>query len=1039
MTIKPKIVVIITIILFSSYIFDSIYGAGNENTNEDLEERSYKDQPLVNDDIFWGQIEVISEPVSNQDINNRSSGAPSIAIENGNIYVVWRDFTDINSAGTDTDIFYRFFNGTCWGDIQVISEPILGQNYNNINSGNPDIAVDNGKIYIIWNDGYDYNSAGSDNDIFFRCNLTGKSWEDIQVISEPVPGQDFNIGAELNPVIEVENGNIYTAWTSENDTDNSGTNSDVFYRCNISGSGWKDVQVISEPEPGNDFTGGAFAPRIAVENSKIYVVWREGNDTNGAGTDWDIFFRCNLTGISWEDIQVISEPVQGQNINTGASRFPDIAVENGNIYTVWWDVNDTYNANTDADIFYKCNLSGIGWEPVQVISEPVPGQNHNPVGSFNPKIAVNNSKIYVVWYDENFTNGAGTDNDIFFLCNISGTGWEPIQVISEPVPGQNINTGESIGPSIAVENGKIFAVWRDDNNTNGAGVDNDIFFRGTMPPLNLLYPTVKPITGNTGTYFNFTVLYLNLDNKAPSEILVNIDGTDHNLIETNTGDTDYTNGKKYFFNLTDLDIGIHNFYFNTFDGVNSTSTPTFYYPFVYNTRPDIITEDNQTAIEDMYYEVQYKFEDIDHENVDQPGTWAFSTNASWLDFNRSTGILFGTPGNDDVGDYWVYVEINDTMDMDYTNFTLTVINENDDPIIVTTDVEITYEDELYEVDYNATDIDSPIAKQLWSLSSNASSWLDINSSSGILSGIPANDDVGSYWVNISVNDGDTGSAYSNYTLSVINVNDPPIITTEYVFEATVNIVYQVDYNATDIDSPLSQLAWDLETNATWLSLDSTTGVLSGTPSIKDLGGYDVNITVDDGDGGQDWHKFILTVNIGNLPPKITTENIVTAIINEPYEVDYNATDDKTLDLLSWSLVTNASWLNIDIKTGLLSGTPAKDDVGSYWVNVSVFDNEDGWDFTNFTINVKPELITILPPELNNPSVTPATGDTETIFTFSVDYSHPEDVPPDSIQVVINDRDYDLIFNASSDSYEFSTKLLENDKCIIYKCHKSTRY
>jgi hypothetical protein len=168
------------------------------------------------------------------------------------------------------------------------------------------------------------------------------------------------------------------------------------------------------------------------------------------------------------------------------------------------------------------------------------------------------------------------------------------------------------------------------------------------------------------------------------------------------------------------------------------------------------------------------------------------------------------------------------------------------------------------------------------------------------------------------------------------------------------------------------------------------------------------------------------VNIGNLPPEITTENIETAFVNKSYEVDYNATDDKSLNLLSWSIETNASWLKIDTITGVLRGTPTINDVGTYWINVSVFDNENGWDFTNFTLLVISLNITIYEPKLSNPSVTPTSGNTETIFTFSVDYSHPEGDPPDSIQVVINDRAYNLIFNASSDSYEFSTKLFEGE-------------
>jgi len=157
-------------------------------------------------------------------------------------------------------------------------------------------------------------------------------------------------------------------------------------------------------------------PEITVDNSKIYVVWVDGNSANNnAGLDNDIFFRCNVIGTGWEQIQVISEPVRGQNYNTGASFVPDVAVENGKIFVVWSDSNDTNNANIlDTDIFYRCNITGLSWESTQVISEPVPAQNFNSQTSQSPRIAVENGKIYVVWNDENNTNGAGTDKDIFY-------------------------------------------------------------------------------------------------------------------------------------------------------------------------------------------------------------------------------------------------------------------------------------------------------------------------------------------------------------------------------------------------------------------------------------------------------------------------------------------------------------------------------------------------------------------------------------------------------------------------------------------------
>jgi hypothetical protein len=466
------------------------------------------------------------------------------------------------------------------------------------------------------------------------------------------------------------------------------------------------------------------------------------------------------------------------------------------------------------------------------------------------------------------------------------------------------------------------------------------------------------------------------------------------------------------------------------------------------------------------------------------------------------------------------------MEIDFTNFTLTVININDNPIINTSNIEITYEDAVYFIDYNATDIDSLIDNQIWSLSTNASSWLDIDSATGIISGTPTNDDVGDYWVNVSVADGDDGLAYTNYTLIVLNVNDRPEIITEDEPLANTNILYMVDYNATDIDSPVSQFAWSLNTNATWLNLDPSTGVLTGTPSNSDLGWFNINVSVDDGDNGQDWHEFILTVisegfeneppeittidqvsitaeesyniiyeatddrtpvssliwsyntnaswlsfskstrllsgiptlsHVGwywvnvtvtdevgafdfhnftltvyltpNLPPKILTEDILNAVVGQEYSVDYEAEDDRTpVDKLRWFLKTNASWLNINESTGLLYGTPGPEHIGSYQINVSVFDNEDGWDWHVFVLHVNQVPIDENNvPILSEPGITPSEGDTETEFTFTVHYYDADNDAPTFIWIVIDNRSYNMTLingGLSNGTYEYNTKLME---------------
>ena len=943
---KVKISIIIIILILNEFIINLNSKMGAETfENDSIIIRNYSPIFQSNDELNWGPIYVLSEPIFGQNLNINYSGFPKIATEGSNIHVVWYDITDFNNSGGDYDIFYRKFNGTSWLPIEVISEPVVGKNLNIDDDYDPDITIKNGKVYVVWDSENNSDGSGTDYDIFYRANL-GYGWGPIQIISEEVIWKNNNIGDSSNSKIAVENENIYVVWFDNNNTNNSGADYDIFFRCNS--TGWGPIEIISEPIQGSNFNiGDSYDPEIDVENGKIYVVWRDMNNTNGAGTDSDIFYKY-FNGSNWSEVQVISESVPGSNFNIQPSLDPGIVVENRNIFVVWYDRNDTNGAGTDRDIFYRCNLSGYSWEPVQVISEPIFGADTNTGESWGPKIAVKNNEIFVVWYDNNDTNGSSTDFDIFFKCNRTGI-WEPVQVISEPLYGSNINTGFSFNPAIEVENGNINVVWFDSNNTINSGTDSDIFFRYTSLPSKLSNPDVTPKSGYTNDYFNFTVTYINTENKPLTEIYVNISGNNYSMKEANASDLEYRDGKKYYYNITHLKIGKHSYQFYANNSTQTFMTELFNNLIVYNSLPIIITPDNITAIEDVYYEVIYEFKDIDNITVNQLETWKFSSNASWLLFNPISTKLYGTPTNNDVGKYWVNVSINDTMDMDFTNYTLNVVGINDPPTIITIDNETAIEDQLYEIKYEAIDIDTILDNLIWGYKTNAS-WLKFDISNTILNGTPLNDDVGEYWVNISVADNEFLD-FTNFSLIVVNVNDPPLILTPDITIAKEDEFYQVNYTVEDVDNIFEELEMTFTTDANWLTFNTTSLILSGTPLNDDVGEYWVNISVTDNEF-LDFTNFSLIVVNVNDPPLILTPDITIAREDEFYQVNYTVEDvDNILEELELTFTTDANWLTFNTTSLILSGIPLNDDVGEYWVNISVADNEF-LDFTNFSLIVE---------------------------------------------------------------------------------------
>ena len=273
------------------------------------------------------------------------------------------------------------------------------------------------------------------------------------------------------------------------------------------------------------------------------------------------------------------------------------------------------------------------------------------------------------------------------------------------------------------------------------------------------------------------------------------------------------------------------------------------------------------------------------------------------------------------------------------------------PLITTQDIPVAFEDEQYSVEYKVFDADE-CADHIWNLSTNAD-WLNLDYWH-VLSGIPLNSDVGIYWVNISATDiPDTD--FHNFTLTVLNTNDPPNITTPDVQSIMEDQFYLTDYDALDIDPTNDTLTWSLGTDADWLSMGPDTGVLKGIPDNDDVGVYWVNVSVDDGNDGNDFTNFTLTVFNVNDAPVITTSPLTDAYEDRMYEADFNGTDpDPTNETLLWSVVTNAGFLNMEGATGVLWGMPWQEDVGTYWVNVTVGDGLPGTvDSLNFSLTVHP--------------------------------------------------------------------------------------
>jgi hypothetical protein len=238
-----------------------------------------------------------------------------------------------------------------------------------------------------------------------------------------------------------------------------------------------------------------------------------------------------------------------------------------------------------------------------------------------------------------------------------------------------------------------------------------------------------------------------------------------------------------------------------------------------------------------------------------------------MSINSSIGLIQWVPTNEQAcQDHTVIVNVTDIAEtFDTQEFIINVTNTNDDPIITSSAVTTTMEDEVYEYQVTATDDDllNPSNERLTFSLTMAPEGMTIETDSGLIRWLPTNDDVGDNWVNITVSDLALANNFQNFTLTVLNINDPPIITSEPIIEATVWHPYKYPLNVTEVDKG-DILKYSLNTYPDNMVINETHGLITWTPNIDQEGDNPVTVRVSDGNVS-DPQEFNIKVTLPSLP------------------------------------------------------------------------------------------------------------------------------------------------------------------------------
>ena len=164
----------------------------------------------------------------------------------GNIHVAWQDHTDYLGAGTESDIFYKSWDASTstWSVTEVVSTEGATQG----GSTSPSLAVDTaGNVHITW-EGVDIGGTLIEHQIYYKYkNALTQIWSTSELVSTE------SLAFSGYPCIDTDlKGNVHISWIDDTDYDSSGTDRDIFYKSwEAYSSSWTTTVVVSTESTGD--------------------------------------------------------------------------------------------------------------------------------------------------------------------------------------------------------------------------------------------------------------------------------------------------------------------------------------------------------------------------------------------------------------------------------------------------------------------------------------------------------------------------------------------------------------------------------------------------------------------------------------------------------------------------------------------------------------------------------------------------------------------------------------------------------------------
>jgi hypothetical protein len=317
----------------------------------------------------------------------------------------------------------------------------------------------------------------------------------------------------------------------------------------------------------------------------------------------------------------------------------------------------------------------------------------------------------------------------------------------------------------------------------------------------------------------------------------------------------------------------------------------------------------------------------------------------WATLNPATGELAGTATQAGTFSNIVIGVSDGVQSSALAAFSITVSTPttgNNPPTISGNPASGVVAGSLYSFTPTAFD---PEGKALTFSIQNQPSWASFSPSSGTLAGTPTSGHAGAYPdIVISVTDGMQSASLPAFSIKVtapLSISGSPatqvIAGKSYTFQPTTNAPGG------------TALTFSIENRPVWATFSAVSGMLSGTPTAAQSATYpDIVLSVSDGTQSVALAPFSISV-VGQLTISGNPATQVVAGKGYSFQPTTNAPRGTTL---TFSIQNRPAWATFSTASGLLSGTPATGQTGTYSnIAISVSNGTQSSALPAFSITV----------------------------------------------------------------------------------------